>query len=523
MIPPLSDLAFSITHFTALVKQKDSKKFCMRAKKGDIITVLKGLKIREVKEVFLRGMAVRVRREWRYYACTVLTVSVAAALALILHARTLPMAEGWYSYYAACIRRGLLPYRDFEYLYPPFYIYFVALFTRVFGYELIALRRLGILIFAMIAWVLYRVLTEAFGKERAGAAFFATVAAVFYMQSEVVQVFYDYVRVMDLVSLLAVLYLVRAVRAERQGAFCKKALLRCGLWLGALLQIKQNTGLIMLATCLALWVFWVLVQKRPGRWAQGGALCLLLPVLGVFAATLVGLAATGSLLPYFQMTWGRAAGAKGGVWALLFGWLRHNAAAIRQAVPVALLLLILLLLGGWMQLREGDENDGKGWQTVSNWALAGGVLLLLLLLLFCASPTVTVALLPQHYFSVYAVFLTVMPLFAVLGVLGVCDRVRGTRGLLRYWPYFILSGAFVGTAFACANSGGLADGQAYLGVAVLAMGLIEVARQVACRVARPAWVGGAVRVLPLALCLVLAWQYPARSSLPCRDGRRGAP
>lgn len=461
----------------------------------------------------VQNAILQVKREWRFYLCGTLAVVCAAVFALLLHARTLPPAEGWYTYYAACVHRGLLPYRDFEYLYPPFYVYFIAGFTRVFGYELILLRRLGVLIFSLIAWALYLLLTAAFGKQHAGASFFAVLAAVFYMQAEVVQIFYDYVRVMDLVNMLAVWRLVCAVRASSEGGAAKKALLRCGFWLGLLLQIKQNTGLVMLVFCLAAWVFLGVWQKRGTRRVLGEATVLLLPVAVLFVAVLAALACTGSLSPYFSMVWGRAADAKGGMAALLFGWLWHNAGALRQALPLALLLLLFLIIGHVWCARARQACTGLrlgvGAAAVGACAFFGA------LLLFCSSRDVAAALLPRHFFSVYAVFLTVMPLFAIFGCVGICDMVRGTRVLVRYVPCFLLSGAFTATAFACANSGGLADGQAYFGVAFLAMAVLGVMADLAACLPR-GWrtcAGAALRALAAMCCLVLALQSAGKKML----------
>lgn len=492
-----------------------------------------------------QGLVARVRREWQFYACGALAVLLAAVFAWILHTRTLPMAEGWYTYYASCIHQGLLPYRDFEYLYPPFYIYFIALFVRVFGYELIWLRRLGVVIFTLIAWALYQTLTTAFGKRHAVSAFFAVLAAVFYMQSEVVQIFYDYVRVMDLVNILAMWSLLQAVRERKESGFAKKALIRCGFWLGLLLQIKQNTGLIMVAFCLALWVFFAIWQKRDCKRTVWELCCLLLPVLAVMAVVLAALGITGSLSAYFDMTWGRAAGAKGGLFALLFGWLWHNRGALLGALPVALVLLLLLVVGHVTVKRVRPVGQARAVGITV--ALMGGTLFLALLLFFCLSGTFTATVLPRQTLSAYAVFLTVTPLFVALGLLGITDMVQHTKRLCPYLPFFVLSGAYVATSFACANSGGLADGQAYFGIAFLAMAFFRVACVVtACFKGRcRAWLGGAVRLLPALLCLLLAlqsagkkmldtynwwgmtestyWQATERSDLPLLRGLRLSP
>lgn len=99
----------------------------------------------------------RLRREDKLFYLFMFVAVFAAALYVALgHSKTMPFAEGWYTYYAQLINeKGLLPYRDFEYLFSPLYIYFIAFVTRIFGYDIIVLRRLGILMFAVIALGVY--------------------------------------------------------------------------------------------------------------------------------------------------------------------------------------------------------------------------------------------------------------------------------------------------------------------------------------------------------------------------------
>ena len=67
----------------------------------------------------------------------------------------MPFAEGWYSYYAKCINRGEVVYKDFDYLFTPLYIFFIALITKIFGYKVIILRIVGIIFFCLIGTFVY--------------------------------------------------------------------------------------------------------------------------------------------------------------------------------------------------------------------------------------------------------------------------------------------------------------------------------------------------------------------------------
>ena len=76
--------------------------------------------------------------------CCSIVILLSGVLAAFLADKTLPSAEGWYSYYAKCINQGQIVYKDFEYLFTPLYMYIIAAFTRVFGYSIFALRIFGI-------------------------------------------------------------------------------------------------------------------------------------------------------------------------------------------------------------------------------------------------------------------------------------------------------------------------------------------------------------------------------------------
>lgn len=150
----------------------------------------------------------------RYYIFMVLTIAVAIFYVALMCNKTMPFAEGWYTYYAQLINeKGLLPYKDFEYLFSPLYIYFIAFVTRFFGYDILTLRCVGILMFAIIALGVYLFITEIVGRKKAWIAAITSVTAVMYLQSEAVQIFYDYIRLMDIFAVFTVLFLIRAVKA----------------------------------------------------------------------------------------------------------------------------------------------------------------------------------------------------------------------------------------------------------------------------------------------------------------------
>ena len=409
--------------------------------------------------------------------CIFLMLTAALALFLVsaLHSRTLPFAEGWYTYYAKCINSGLIPYRDFEYLYPPIYIYTVALLTRIFGYDLIVLRRLGILFFALIAVGLYLCAVEAVGKKRSYIAMIAALGGAFYLQSEVVQTFYDYVRMMDLFAIFSLYFLLRAAKRMCRDLPCRTEILWCGVLCGIFINIKQNIGLIFFAYALILIIYLGIWCKKTKKSILCDVTLLCLPPLLIIALIAIALWQSGSLATYLSMTGAAAAGAKGGIYAILFGWLFHNGTAFLHALPVALLLLFVIV-GAFVWLRLLSKQAPHNTQPRRNYAIETGLIFFLVLFLSLFAVVLFEPLghllLPNAFLSTYAIFLTVTPIFATCGVWGILDMRRGTDTMRDVMPFFVLSGAYFAISFGCGNSGGLAEGQASFGVIFLICALL---------------------------------------------------
>ena len=127
---------------------------------------MEGIMIKESIKERCSRVKDSIKNNTLFYAFAVLAMLAAALFVIFTHDRSFPFAEGWYTYYAKCINEGQLPYRDFEYLYSPIYINFLSLFVRIFGYDIIALRRLGIVFFALIALGLYLCVTTIVGRKR---------------------------------------------------------------------------------------------------------------------------------------------------------------------------------------------------------------------------------------------------------------------------------------------------------------------------------------------------------------------
>ena len=69
-----------------------------------------------------------------HYVGAIVSIVLVSILTCYLYDKSMPTAEGWYSYYAKCILNGDIVYQDFEYLFTPVYMYIIAGFIKCFGY-----------------------------------------------------------------------------------------------------------------------------------------------------------------------------------------------------------------------------------------------------------------------------------------------------------------------------------------------------------------------------------------------------
>ena len=179
----------------------------------------------------------------------ILVVLSCGCYAGIVCNQTMPLAEGWYTYYAQCINSGEIVYKDFDYLFTPLYINFIGLFTKIFGYRFIYLRLLGVLFFCVIGVVIFLIIKEIFDEK---IAVVAAVTATLFMQSEVVQVFYDYVRMMDIFACTTILFLVKYIKSIKKSKKANIYLVLAGVTNAFFVLVKQNMGLVFWAYALVL-------------------------------------------------------------------------------------------------------------------------------------------------------------------------------------------------------------------------------------------------------------------------------
>lgn len=66
--------------------------------------------------------------------------------------------EMWVYNFARCILNGLLPYKDFSIIITPLFPMICAIFLKIFGDEMVVLRGLEVIQFALILFMIFKIL-----------------------------------------------------------------------------------------------------------------------------------------------------------------------------------------------------------------------------------------------------------------------------------------------------------------------------------------------------------------------------
>lgn len=284
------------------------------------------------------------------------TLIICGIFCSIISFKTLPLAEGWYSTYAKLINEGELPYRDFELLFPPLYSYIIAFITKIAGYELYVLRIVGIVLFLCLTALQYTLFSKLFRSYSIGTVT-ATVSAL-YLQSEAVQIFYDYIRFFDLFAYCATLCLVFYCSNYQNGKTVKSGfsfwITLSGILASLGFLIRQNSGAFVIVYTIILFIGLICVAEKKKS--------LLLNLLNycISAAIpiiicVISMSSDGILTIFLNKTTSSAIGAKGGILKVLFAWIPRMLQMCGK--NSAMIALILVLIGiNYILYRKGSKD-----------------------------------------------------------------------------------------------------------------------------------------------------------------------
>ena len=415
---------------------------------------------------------------------------ICAVYAGLLATKTFPPTEGWYSYYAYIMNEeGAVPYLDFELLFPPLYTYIIALFTRIFGYGILALRILGVAVFALtgvFASLIYEKLTH-----NRVLGLIGGVMTVAVLQSEVVQVFYDYIRFMDLCVYASVYFFLcylDRVRLEKGGkpSFDKSVVL--GTVFAVLASMfKQSSGLVFLIYCFIFFIFLAIcLPYKKELFAQGGV------ILGVtaalYGAMLIFLWTQGSVGEYLRYNFVSSIDAKGGgnFLSLLFGWLVRYVQQLKGARMIILTVAGVLAIGAfaallWISAKRSrscpEQREGfePRFERIFKSVIIS-VLFLSVTVPFAWAGFARVASRLTSSITAAIMFVFCTLFFAVASFAVIFRKKIRHLDWQRHYKYLFLSGTVFVLGFSVGTSGGLAESQVALGYAFVLLLIVAAAR-----------------------------------------------
>ena len=388
------------------------------------------------------------------------TIVIAGFFAIYLCNKSMPLAEGWYDYYARKINEGNKIYEDFEYLFTPVYISFMSLFVKIFGESIIYMRILGVLAFTTIASILYVIMKRCFSVS---ASVFASLSAVFYLQSEVYSVFYDYVRFMDIFSYLAILFMICAVKKWINGEKEKCYTVLWGIFSASFVLVKQNMGLLFVAFSLFFLFASLLYLRKQVKSIILKLFIYLISCITPIVLTFLIIYFTSDLSLFLNSTLFGATEAKGGLSAILFNWIINGKYFFELYFVEAIVIVMLLIIAH------------RVTNTIDITSVKNSAPLFIFGYMFFGAGVVCVLLnrkigewfLQVKSVDAYLIFLITFFLLIILATLFIYELIKGENKSKQYLPLLGILGAFFAISYGAGTSGGLSVGESALGVAVL--------------------------------------------------------
>lgn len=421
-------------------------------------------------------------------------VAVLGGYCITIGFRGMPPTEGWYTWYAELINRNEVVYKDFSYLFYPFYIQFIAFFCKIFGYKIIALRILGLLVFIAIGIATYLLFSKLVSAP--GAAI-AAITTTMYLQSEVVQLFYDYIRFFDLFAYLSVYFLAQYMIELKQP---RKKRLSLSIIFSAVFVVlacmtKQSTGMLLIVYYLILLLFSALIFKSShGKRILADTLCYCAVVFLLFGCMFIWLCANNAFGDFLQNATGSALAAKGGLANVLFRWIGVLYPSMRSKfAPIIGLLAIILLIVISSKIHIKKSSNSLSPEILINNELTGtfsspkaspkenfillafGTLLVGILIMVCRKVHSVTKYFSDSFDGNMATFgfvlCTLCFAFIAFSLLFLAYKTRKNANiseihqkLLPILPWFTFLGSIFAIGYGSGMSGGLCESQTALGV-----------------------------------------------------------
>ena len=393
-----------------------------------------------------------------HYVGAIVSIVLVSILTCYLYDKSMPTAEGWYSYYAKCILNGDIVYQDFEYLFTPVYMYIIAGFIKCFGYNIIALRVLGIFIYALIALIVYLTLSRVFSVE---ASVIGSVTGVYYLQSEVYTVFYDYVRVMDIFAYLSALFMVLCLIKWQNKEVKTKFIFLWGACTAVFFLIKQNMGGLFCVYSVLLIIFCSIIFS----WTMRTLIYNVFKFSIAFSVPVIILAfiaiKANIVNAMINSVFFGAIEAKGGIFSILFRWIKNGFVSYAQVFLLAVFFFILLIINRKLTEEYPSRAINK------KLLIAYSLILTIGSILICRNESLGTYYSTVRRLDVAVIFVITVVLLAAFAIVALYHTVKKKQCPISLVPVIGLLGVYFTLCYGAGMSGGLSIGESALGLGVV--------------------------------------------------------
>lgn len=436
--------------------------------------------------------------------------------AIILCNKDMPISEGWYTEYAWLVNHGDVPYRDFDLLFGPVYTFIVAVYTSFFGYDIILLRYLGVIVYVALTILSYCIFRQIFSRI---PAMIGAIICMLFKQTSPVEIFYDYVYFVDVFAYITILCLLKAWRCQyaygiavdtdesSAHSVSRKSVIfifLCGIFSVLTFLTKQTTGAMLIIFVFLGTIGFCLCRKKKRELPKllasefvGGCIPAFLVVFY--------LVVNNALIDFYHSCFTSAISAKGGILNEAIRWIIAAPDAFIVALPCVLVVLLaaLLLKNSSLSKKEIIELSSNRRSERKRFLILIASVAAILLMLFYGLyewESLTRKINDLYVMSdpfVYASFLVPTFLFVYLVYRAIRDRISFHRDIPEQWYILLgLTGAIFAIGYAVGFSGGLAPSQVSLGCGLCFALVIHLALRSIYR--KPAL------ILAFAICLSLS-------------------
>ena len=256
-----------------------------------------------------------------HFICWLCVVSIVLFYNYLYSFSFLPITEGWFTVFAKLMNNGLVPYNDFYLYLTPLYPLIIANFILLFGDSFISLRLFGFFITLMITTLLFIILSKRF---KPIPSMFSSIVCMFYYQSGVAYISYDFTQILTLFILSSALMLIllidmKDVSFEKYKVRISIYILLSGLFSSLAFFIKQSNGsMIVIASAIA--AFYIVYSNY-----KDNLKIIIYYILGAsipFILVFLWLLYENALVNFIDQIFIQAISAKGDLDHILFGWIK---------------------------------------------------------------------------------------------------------------------------------------------------------------------------------------------------------